>query len=417
MSHKVEWVQTCTIDDNQVWAMISAQWKGEFLDVYKVNLSTGKAYARDGNIVYKNLAGYFVDFPDEIARASWYYGYGQHKVELCDYVEVDRIRAIEYGYCMRQTDDRIRETILKYQPELKYLINKLEDGMISRIFDMVDIIQTYKEHPESENLFASGFYKIGMNKSLYKLGKAKKKLIINFLKQLNIYTYHDYKLVEIQQALKLNIDAKLWQDVYNFFRPRTEMILIFNDYSMKIYRYCKNKNIDYSYYKDIINMVRQTGHNEEDPYYAFPNNPVAMHNRLQKQIENQRAATEKAKLAVLPKIAKKNLKEPLALSDGYQLFIPTTYEQFEACKELLHQCLLSADYIGKMAKGRSLIIMIWKDGKPSSTAEIDYKGKLLQFYGNEWNRSECKPKKEEYEILDNFMATFKPKRINKYLPA
>ena len=66
MSHRVEYIQTLTIcEDNRLYAMLSAKWKNEFLDVYKVDFETGKAYARDGNLVYKSLGGYMVDFPEE----------------------------------------------------------------------------------------------------------------------------------------------------------------------------------------------------------------------------------------------------------------------------------------------------------------------------------------------------------------
>jgi len=428
MSHRVEYIQTLTIcEDNRLYAMLSAKWENEFLDVYKVDFETGKAYARDGNLVYKSLGGYLVDFPNEKRKPSWYYGYyGGETVKLYEYTELrERIKAIEWGHCMQQTPQRLRETILKFFPDLKYLIKKLNDGEIQSVFKLIDKVQMYRKHPETENLYAMGFEKIANNNNLYRLGKEKKKEIISFLKQLDLAKAHDYKLNVIQKAIKLelNKDVKFWQDVYNFYNGYwgwecpEKMELIFSDYSLKVYRYCTNKEISYTYYNDIINMANQLGHRTDDPYYAYPNNPVRMHNKLQKQIDAQKAAKEKNKLAILPKIAKKNLKEPLVLDGGYQLFIPTTYEQFLACKELLHQCLLSADYIGKMAKGNSLIVMIWKDGKPSSTAEIDYKGKLLQFYGDEHDRNNCKPKDEEYKILNNFMATFKPKRITKYLAA
>lgn len=421
MSHRCTFVSTVSVEDNRIWIYTWAQHDMKQLDVYKVRLDDGKAYVREGNLVFKNMGGWLVDFPEETVRASWYYGYGRHKAELYDYVELkDRIRAIESGYDMQQPAHRIRKLLLNYYPELKYLIKKLEDQALKNPYMLIDIIKTYKEHPESENLFAMGFYEIANNKTLYRLSKPKKTQIINFLRQLDIVAPHNYKLKEIQRALKLGIDVKLWQDMTNFYqswyyRASDTIDYSVSSYHTKVYRYCMNKGIQLSYFQDIKQMVSQLGHDTQSDYWVFPNNPVKMHERLSKQIENQKQAQAKRKLEMLPKIAKANLEKPMNFDGGYQLFIPTKYEEFEACKTLLHQCLLSADYIGKMARGGSLIVMLWKDGKPSSTAEIDYKGNLLQFYGNEWNRNDCKPKQEEYKILESFMHTFKPKKLNKYL--
>jgi hypothetical protein len=55
--------------------------------------------------------------------------------------------------------------------------------------------------------------------------------------------------------------------------------------------------------------------------------------------------------------------------------------------------------------------MIWHDGKPSSTCEIDFDKKILQHYGNELNREDCKPSEFEQEAIKKFLATFKPKKV------
>jgi hypothetical protein len=75
----------------------------------------------------------------------------------------------------------------------------------------------------------------------------------------------------------------------------------------------------------------------------------------------------------LKKIAVKNkLDSGVDLGNGYTLFMPYEYEQYKKSADELHQCILASKYYSKVAQGKSLLIMIWHDGKPSSTCEINF---------------------------------------------
>ena len=75
--------------------------------------------------------------------------------------------------------------------------------------------------------------------------------------------------------------------------------------------------------------------------------------------------------------------------------------------DFLHQCLITAKYYEKMAKKNCILVFIKKDDEPIATAELNKEDKVVQFYGNELDRSNCKPNEEIKNIFDNWLIGFK----------
>lgn len=404
MAHKAMYVDRLEVIEGQVYRVVNAVYKNMSLDVYKVNLHNYKCYMRD-NLVLASIGGWLVNYPNEKVRHR--YSYGTYIQELCEWQECTRIEGLEYGKWLTEADKQI---LLIHFPQHKYLINKLPMG-ITALHELPQIFQTYEEHPQSETLFQLGFFKIAENKNLYKMKRDKLKQIIRWI---NLYGKDvEYKkiltLKAIQYCIKYNIplaDYEAWKGNYAYSKLTYEE-----------YLYCKKKNINYFYYNDILQMAKSLGHNIEDAYWKYPNDPVEMHNRLMEQRKIAQKQKEQLKISYLEKISHKNLKNEVDLGNGYTLFIPSTYEQVEAAATTLKQCLLSCDYISKVAKGTSILVMIWHDGKPSSTAEIDYNKRILQFYGDESDRNNCKPSDIEQQYLNQWLETFKPKKLETYLPS
>ena len=183
------------------------------------------------------------------------------------------------------------------------------------------------------------------------------------------------------------------------------------DITLEEYRYCKKKNISGEFYNDMLTMAHNAGHNIEEDYWHYPSDPVAIHDRLREQVEAMKNQIEANKIAVFEKISIKNQKEAVDLGDGYTLFIPSKYEQVKEAANVLKQCLLTSDYIKKVASGKSILVMIWHDGKPSSTAEIGYDKSIIQFYGDETDRHNCKPSEIEEAFLNEWLKGFNPKKL------
>ena len=426
MAHKCDYFLRFEIEnENELVLINQACYKQDYeiqdykykLDIYKYNLTTKKAYVRYGNVHYVNLGGWLVDFPNEKCktRYGYYYGYNS-QIPLCDYEETSRINGLEYGR-LEMSYDRVKELFLKSKPELKYLLNKIDFyNPRMTIWKLLDLIDIWYLHPsEVETLAYLGFYNIATNKSLYRLGKAKKKEIINALKYFND-DRGMLSLITVQNFIKSGMKYEEWYTYMCWNNWRTQGRYIDD---IETFRYCQRKNIDKYRYHDMLTMAKNQGHDIEDEYWKYPNDPNAMHDRLLEtkqeleRIEREKEQErEKQYWMQLKKIAVKNkLDSGVDLGNGYTLFMPYEYEQYKRSADELHQCILASKYYSKVAQGKSLLIMIWHDGKPSSTCEIDFDKKILQHYGNELNREDCKPTEYEQEAIKQFLATFKPKKV------
>jgi hypothetical protein len=426
MAHKCDYFLRFEIEnENELVLINQACYKQDYeiqdykykLDIYKYNLTTKKAYVRYGNVHYVNLGGWLVDFPNEKCktRYGYYYGYNS-QIPLCDYEETSRINGLEYGR-LEMSYDRVKDLFLKSKPELKYLLNKIDFyNPRMTIWKLLDLIDIWYLHPsEVETLAYLGFYNIATNKSLYRLGKAKKKEIINALKYFND-DRGMLSLITIQNFIKSGMKYEEWYTYMCWNNWRTQGRYIDD---IETFRYCQRKNIDKYRYHDMLAMASNQGHDIEDDYWKYPNDPNAMHDRLLEtkqeleRIEREKELErEKQYWLQLKKIAVKNkLDSGVDLGNGYTLFMPYEYEQYKKSADELHQCILASKYYSKVAQGKSLLIMIWHDGKPSSTCEIDFDKKILQHYGNELNREDCKPTEFEQEAIKKFLATFKPKKV------
>ncbi len=426
MAHKCDYFLRLEIENGNELVLINqARYKQDYeiqdykykLDIYKYNLTTKKAYARYGNVHYANMGGWLVDFPDEKCktRYGYYYGYN-HPIPLCDYEETSRVVGLEYGR-LEMNNETMKDLILQSKPELNYLMKKIDfDNPRLTIWKLIDLIEMWYQHPsEVETLAYLGFYNIATNKSLYRLTKPKKKAIIKALSNFND-DRGMLSLATVQSFIKSGMKYDEWYTYMCWNNWRTQGIYID---SVETFRYCQRKNIDKYRYHDMLTMAYNQGHNIEDEYWKYPNDPNAMHDRLleeKKELERiekeKELEREKQYWIQLKKIAKKNkLDSGIDLGNGYTLFMPYKYEQYKKAADDLHQCILSCSYYSKVARGQSLLIMIWHDGKPSSTCEIDFDKHILQHYGNELDRSNCQPSEFEQEAIMEFLATFKPKKV------
>ena len=68
----------------------------------------------------------------------------------------------------------------------------------------------------------------------------------------------------------------------------------------------------------------------------------------------------------------------------------------------------------KVIDQETIIVFIWKDGKPVATCELDYEKNIKQFYGDERGHSQgksCLPSDEVKEAFEIWLEEFKPKKV------
>lgn len=414
MGHRSKYYLRLEIEkDNELVLINQACYKEYTLDILKYNFTRNTYYYRWGNISYTSLSGWTVEYPGELVRER--YSREKYKVKEYPFQESNEVyEGLLYGE-LEMSYPMIKKIILKVNPEYKYLLNKISLEQECNIFTLFKLMQMWKEHPyEVELLVQKRFYSIALNKSLYKLTLKKKKEVLKALKNFN----HNVSLLTVQQYIKSGLKFDEWWAfmTWNNWRVKGNYID-----SLETFRYCQRKQIDKYRYRDMLDMARNQGHNIDDPYWKYPNNPNEMHDRLlQIKLEQERMQEQEEMKKVqkawdkIQEIKNKNLKESIDLGNGYSLFIPTTIEQYRAAADKLHQCIITAKYYIKVAKGNCLLLMIWHNGEPSSTCEIDYNKQILQFYGNELDRKNCKPSEYEQEAMNKFLMEFKLKKIKNY---
>ena len=80
------------------------------------------------------------------------------------------------------TYQEIREIENNCKEGVKYLLEKCIDNGIKGNTDLYEVIRVWYEHPEMELLVASGNWRLGLNKSFWKLTDSKKKAVIKWLR-------------------------------------------------------------------------------------------------------------------------------------------------------------------------------------------------------------------------------------------
>ena len=189
-----------------------------------------------------------------------------------------------------------------------------------------------------------------------------------------------------------------------------------------VFKYLNGYRAGLHMYNDYIRMAKRAGHDVKDPYWKFPKQLKKAHDKVMKEVERIEAAERLAMKAAATKRErekKKNFEKVVGKwikktvrKNGMVVSIPGDIQAVRTQAKKLHQCLVSCDYIGKMAEKKCLLVFIaTRAGAPVATAEILPSGKVGQFYGDERARdiNKMKPGKKAQEALDAWLKKFKPK--------
>ncbi len=399
--HHVDFEDRLEIDGNELVRVIKAVYKDKELDVI-VEYPDGYIVGR--NLAYGYMSGYLVSFPGEKER--YRYGGGSYIVEEEQYSEIcwSCNPTIQRSYIDY-------DLILKFDPNLRYLIKKIKNSNLSlNAKNMMLLINYYKEHPEIEALIEANQLFVALNKNLYRLKKEKRKQVINFIKNNKQYT--NMTLISIQRAIKNNIQDYL------------EYCLFEECKDINLYKYLKKyitKEIKtgyelVSYYKDYIKMAKKAGHDVEELYWKYPKNLYQAHDKVLKECDY----IDKAKDAILSNqfdiVCSKVFKGRKNDYGKYTISFPENYLDFAEQAKALKQCLISSGYADKLIQQKSILVFIKEDDKRIGTVEFDYNKKMLQAYGNEQDRSNCILPENLKEFAQQFVNESKIRKVNFKLP-
>lgn len=414
MGHKCSYVCRFEIDvvKNDVVVITTASYKNYSLDVYKEYLKEDKAYCR--NLWFSYLAGYTVNFPDEKVYKN---RYCKERYGLESWGTTEKIETLRCGKYYQELW-KVKTLLEATYPELKYFVKKFDDS--SQYYRLFEIIRNYWKHPESETLIQMGLFDLALNQSLYKLTKPKLKEVIRTISSCDL-PISNLKLKDIQTYNKNYKDQMTfkefirWYIVANERMARWVKTLTFEEYKYIEKQAMKSNGkiqISNHEYFDYLEMAKKVGHDITDPYWKYPSDFRKKHDEVMEQIRTISASKLALQQDFLKIVCKSMVKYNKTIN-GYKIFIPLEAIEWQTTCDELYQCLIRNGYMKKVINQETIIVFIWKDNKPIATAEIDYKKKIQQFYGDErgHQRGEsCKPSEEVETVFNEWLKTFKPKK-------
>ena len=389
MAHKCSYRDELTLIDGMLACKVYAKYKDMELDVF-YELENGQKYIRN-NLSYGMLSGYLVEFPGEIAKSR--YCSIKYVVELGDYEETNFT-------CNLSCELVNVSKMLKLKPEYKYLLSKIRKEEI-HFREFITLLNNWKKNMKIEILLANGFYSLALDKRFNSFTKEKQMNIIKEITKFDMTEEQksNYIMTEYYYCKKRKLPlndydyAILGKYTYNFSNDDGECA--------KITRKVLNK-YDEETYNDYFNLCKNLGKNFTDPYWYMPNNIQKNIRKLQRQLQAINRVKEKNSKYNLNRWKKISRKTYTQIGK-YKVYIPYKKEDIVNQAEILHQCLITRNYIGSHAKNQCMLVFI-KDNENNPVATASFRNnKLDQFYANEWDRENCKPNEEMKKALNFFV--------------
>lgn len=332
-------------------------------------------------------------------------------------VPIIECKALSEGYNVygRDLTEEEKETIVKIHPEFRWTLKKAGDCNCAKI---MRLLQQWLKDKAVEFLVDAKYDKLACNRTFIRYGKDKQKKILKFVKEHEGSERWPLQMIQFVmdgQTVKEYEAWKSFRDSFGKFFP------------YNVYKYLsgrKNGHNEMDFYRDYFNMAKECGHDMGDKYWYAPKNLKKAHDKvmkevkllreakLQQQVELQRQEESK-KVERFQKFGKK-FSDIVVKQGSLMAYVPDDAENVDRHAKALHQCLVYCDYIGKMAKHKSVLVFIVdKKGKPVATAEILPGGKIGQFYADEEGHDyeKMKPDQEAVRILDKWLVKFKESKI------
>ena len=365
---------------------------------------SGKQQCRN---LYLNqfYGGYYVEFPQEYVR-FWNRKESKYVFERRGY---DSYSKTNYPVNCESFPftDADAEVIYKKYPDFKYVVKKWKGFHSKR--DVLNILMEWKEHKGIELPLSFGYQKVCFNKQFLKLSKDKLKPIAKFMSE---HPDADYCWTDIKLMLKHGAEAVEQQKfVKRKFGKNVSM-------EFSKWAYVLMSKYDYAYkfvdlYEKYQTRCKYLGKDMKDPYWKMPCDFMKRYYKVESEYNNtvHMREMEKAKKQLggyLERIGKyAGMKKRIG---RYNLFVPTTVEEWNKQADALHQCIVRLNYMER-CNDNSILVFIYKDAEPLATCEItDVKNKIVhQFYGDEEGRTEkmypdATTKKIMYDWLDELQA-------------
>lgn len=375
----------------------------------------GQYYGVSRNVYYKQM------FYKEIA---FFFPEDNLKLKKWTYLEPNKWEIRTFNFLDGYVNNLFSANdIINLVPDLKY--SQMNDRN-----NPIYYINYYRKYQEIEMLRKCGFEFLLQSKNCLNRLKKGDKTFMKFLFQmyklkLTNYTYNwyigYYKLygMDLNHINEYNFafekcemakNENIHKNCYGYNERAIYKVLKTREDYIRLYHYLNRHPIDYSRYCDYLDMAERVGHNLNEEYWLFPNDPNKAHDKVMEEVKNVREMNNQLKGDYLHEVVV-DLMKFNAKVNGYDIFITDNLDIIQKQCDDLYQCLIRNNYVTKVLMQEEILVFIWKDGKPLATAEVFYNKQVGQFYGDERGHSNggsCKPTKDVETAFYKWLETFKP---------
>ena len=408
--HKPIWSDRITLDKkkNEIVRIINARSNQKIIPGLKkgeqTNFDCYKQYETSPDVcrnLYRNFYNYLgVEFPKETV-----YNYRTKRHVKRGYDEWDEVCCnvnIDTPY---HPTEREKKIICDKYPAFRYVLNKWS-GTRSQT---MAVLKVWKEHPEVELPLSLGYYDIIFCKSFYTMKKEDLKKCYKYMnenRELNLSVTDLKTIIKYgEEVADMSFRAK---SIMGRRVKISDVKWVVNLYE----KYYKDNSWglrnDYEDYRDLCIYFDK---DMKDEYWAHPKNLKERLEELRSQRENIRMLEETVKLK------KKMARYTRAIKrfegwdknvDGYNIIIPKTAEQWQKQARVLHQCIVRMNYMDEV-NNNYVLFFILKGDTPIATCEVTnlLEKKIGQFYGDEFDRSNCLPTPEVRNAMLKYLDELK----------
>lgn len=395
MIGKVTYEDRIAVENGHIVRIVNASWpdrrryKAGNVDVFRID-DEGKVNVKC--LCFNYIGGYFVDTDDDMEE------WDEPIISLnaFRYDKTDILRKKDY------------DILVSVYPEFKYTLNK---ALPLNRTSAMELLIAWKKNPKVELLVGAKLNRLVLNKNFARMTNEKQKRVLSFIKSNT--EARTWTLNKIQFVMNGKGTANEY-DKWNDFRDRYG-----KDVSLKWFKKYGADETKLDFYRDYISIAAACGHDLSEDYWKWPKNIKKAHDKVVREynlilearrIEEEKAKTrrEKERRSIMKKLSKE-FSEATLHKSKMCVFVPDSIKSVREHANKLHQCLMSCDYIGKMAERRCVLAFITDNkGTPIATAEILPNGKLGQFYGNELGHDleTMKPSKKATEVLMTWIKKY-----------
>lgn len=396
--------------DRHIVRVVNASWgekkrkgiKSGNMDVFR-QYDDGREECRE-NLCYVYMGGYLLE--DPMHPGKW----GKPLMD-CNALKTPCVNASSVFTNIGNTEI---ETVKERYPGFRWMLDKILANRAGvQVAEAFEYLKAWLLWPECERLYNGGFFKLTLSIQFAQASYRKQCEIMQYLKM-----HPEIKNPGFGEILSLMKNGISQGDYYliKSYRCSADVLKYLHAQLRKGTCFCEEYSLEalHGVYKDYINMAMTCGHDVENAYWKYPADLRKAHDKVMREKSSMDAANLRKRQEKYMEAVKKFMGKVLKVGE-MDVFVPETVKEISEQAAILHQCLVTADYIGKVIDHRCVLVFITKNGRPLATAELNRNGKTVQFYGDERSVN-IRPGKDAEEALNKWIKEFKP-RIRKQIKA